>query len=203
MGTSVDSMDGRTLKWRAAAAVIAGALMVAACGGSDDAPAAETAYEVVTEPTWGPGDAPPAASGDIVLAVSGMLDDVPAGGSAALDLAALEALGVVQYEVDDRTATGEVAMFSGVLLEDLLDALGVSDDATTLRATALDDYSVEIPMTDVRSYPVLIATAMNGQRMAVENYGPTRVIYPTHAYDLPSTTYDPRLIWQLKSIEVA
>jgi hypothetical protein len=36
----------------------------------------------------------------------------------------------------------------------------------------------------------------------VERYGPTRVVYPTDGVDLDPTVYDPRWIWQLKTIEV-
>ncbi len=91
--------------------------------------------------------------------------------------------------------------FTGVLLSDLLKSLGAGD-ATTLHALALNDYAVDIPMSDIDVLPVLLATRSDGEPMSVANYGPLRVVYPTTGYDLDPTVYDPRWIWQLSAIEL-
>ena len=103
--------------------------------------------------------------------------------------------------MDDRLAEGRQVTFRGVLLSTVLSALGVQD-ATVLRADALNDYSVDLPMSDVTELPVLLATRLDGEPMTVAHYGPLRVIYPTTGYDLDPTVYDPRRIWQLSAITV-
>ncbi|MGS0683850.1 molybdopterin-dependent oxidoreductase [Nakamurella sp. GG22] len=152
-------------------------------------------------------EAPPAprptgsAAGDsqIVLTVRGLRNGTAR--TAPLDLAYLDALPQVECTVDDRLAEGRQATFRGVLLSTVLSALGVQD-ATVLRADALNDYSVDLPMSDVTELPVLLATRLDGQPMTVAHYGPLRVIYPTTGYDLDPTVYDPRRIWQLSAITV-
>lgn len=49
---------------------------------------------------------------------------------------------------------------------------------------------------------LLVATSVNGERMSVERYGPTRIVYPYASGELDPAVYDPRWIWQLASIEV-
>ncbi|MCB0037787.1 MAG: hypothetical protein KDE51_27330, partial [Anaerolineales bacterium] len=70
----------------------------------------------------------------------------------------------------------------------------VSESAATLHTIALNDYAVDIPVEDTEMYPVLLATKIDGERMPVERFGPTRIIYPYHAYDLDITIYNPRWI---------
>ncbi len=115
---------------------------------------APTGYTVVAEPTLHAGDAVPAPTGKVVLTVSGKI-----AGSAEvpLDLATIERLGLVEYSVDDKQAEGHRVTFRGVLLSSLLDYLGIHD-ATTLHTVAINDYGVDIPVSDIRSYPVLLAT---------------------------------------------
>lgn len=121
--------------------------------------------------------------------------------AAPLDLSYLDSLPQVECSVDDRLAEGRQVTFRGVLLSTVLSALGVQD-ARVLRADALNDYSVDLPMSDVTALPVLLATRLDGQPMTVAHYGPLRVIYPTTGYDLDPTVYDPRRIWQLSAITV-
>ncbi|MGG5257173.1 molybdopterin-dependent oxidoreductase [Phycicoccus avicenniae] len=160
--------------------------------------AAPTGYTVVSAPTLRPGDPVPAPTGPVVLTVSGAVTGQKA---VSLDIAAIEKLGLVEYSVDDKQAEGHRATFRGVLLQSLLDYVGAGN-ATTLHTMAINDYGVDIPAADARKYPVLLATSVDGQRMSVEHYGPTRVIYPTDSFDLDPVVYDPRWIWQLKSIGV-
>lgn len=153
---------------------------------------------MVSEPTLRPGDPVPAPTGKVVLTVSGK---VTGGADVPLDLATIERMGLVEYSADDKQAEGHVVTFRGVLLRTLLDVVG-AHGATTLHTLAVNDYGVDIPASDARDYPAMVATSVDGQRMTVERYGPTRVVYPTEGFDLDPVTYDPRWIWQLKSIEV-
>jgi hypothetical protein len=179
-------------------AAVALPLLLAGCAPDEDD---EPVVTVVSEPSLRPGDRIPAPRGPVVLTISGDID-VPGGaGAVDLDLETLEAVGLAQYSAFDRQATGEHVNFTGVLLLDLLAVVGATD-ATTLHAVAINDYTVEIPVEDAHDLPVLVATATDGERMDVEHYGPLRVVYPTEGVELDATVYEPRWIWQLRSIEV-
>ncbi len=191
-------------------AVCAVLLTLTACAGASgtDSPAVAVISDSTTvADSLARGDcrsvAAPAAStaaGGTVLTVT---PPVGSGrtGAVSLSIAQLDALPQVECTVDDRIAEGKKVQFQGVLMSTLLTHLG-ADQATTLSASALNDYSVDLPMSDVQDLPVLLATRMDGKPMSVAHYGPLRVIYPTTGYDLDPTVYDPRRIWQLSSIDI-
>ncbi len=91
--------------------------------------------------------------------------------------------------------------FRGVLLRDILKA--VNADGQILKATAIDGYAIEIPVSDAEKYDVIIAYRMNGEPLEEEVYAPFWVIYP---YDsnttLATDIYYSRSIWQLKKLTV-
>ncbi len=116
-------------------------------------------------------------------------------------MATLEKLGLVEYSVMDKQAEGRRVTFRGVLLSDLLAAVGASS-ATTLHTIAPQRLRRRHPVSDNRTYPVLLATTVDGKRMSVEKYGPVRVVYPTDDVTLDPAVYDPRWIWQLATVEV-
>ena len=180
------------------------ALLVGGCAstspaGAPTAPPTSSPYAVVAPASLPAGDPIPEPSGPVVLTVSG---DVGSTAPIRFDMATLESLGLVEYSVMDKQAEGRRAMFRGVLLEDLLEAVG-AQDGTTLHTVALNEYAVDIPVSDARDFPVLLATSIDGERMSVERYGPVRVVYPTDGVDLDPAVYDPRWIWQLTTIDVS
>ena len=181
------------------------ALATAACGqrtvgaNEDGEP---LGYTRVGEPGRSPGQEFAAPADEVVLRITGDVDTANADGELHLDMAQLEAIGMVAYAVDDMQAEGRRVTFTGVLLRDVLDAAGASDDAVALEMSALNDYAVSIPSDDQHESPVMIATRVDGERMAVADYGPIRVVYPYDTHDLDPTVYDPRWIWQLASIDV-
>jgi hypothetical protein len=189
----------------ALAAAFTAAALLAGCGGGGDGGGSDAAegsssYTVVREATIAPGDTIPAASGDVILTISGAIGATNADGVLEFDMELLESLQLVEYTTSDLQAEGGDATFTGVLLEDVL-ALAEADESTTLTATALNDYSVDIPTEDLE-HAVMVATSVNGERMSVERYGPTRVVYPYASGDLDPAVYDPRWIWQLATIAV-
>lgn len=182
------------------ALVAATAVLLTACGSSDaTGPATHTR---VTEATAPSGGALPAPDDEVVLTVTGDIAAPNVGAELQLDMATLESLGLVEFEVDDEQAEGGRHTFRGVLLRDLLDAAGADDGATTLRAVALNDYAVDVPVADADELDALLATTVDGERMPVDRFGPVRVVYPYDALDVDATVVDPRWIWQLVEIEV-
>ena len=72
-----------------------------------------------------------------------------------------------------------------------------------MRASAINDYTVEIPVADFESYPVIFAVRMDGKPMRVRDRGPIWVIYPwSDRAELNTDVYHGRAIWQLRSLVV-
>ncbi|MCT7378325.1 molybdopterin-dependent oxidoreductase [Chelativorans salis] len=90
--------------------------------------------------------------------------------------------------------------FSGVLLKDLIDAIGAS--GKEIVATALNDYSATIPVSDAYELSVLLAIKHNGQYMRIRDKGPVWIIYPsTESSSTKVNPYNDRMIWQLYRLE--
>ena len=103
-----------------------------------------------------------------------------------------------------RTKTpwiGQDTSFEGVLVRDVLAAAKVK--GASIRARALNDYAVEIPMADLTKYDVLLATRLDGRPMSVRDKGPYWIMYPFDAHaELRTDRYYERAIWQVKSLEI-
>lgn len=119
---------------------------------------------------------------------------------AQLDLAAIKGLGSVTFETTTPWTDGKI-VFEAVPGDRLLPLLG--DGGSVVQATALDDYSVEIPLDDFKSGKAHIAYSMNGEPLEEGAFGPYWIVY---RYDSdPALTDEPhqaRSIWQLKSLSV-
>ena len=175
-------------------------LGLAGCGNEKTETPARPAPHVVSKATMKPGDPIPAPTGDVVLVIKDA-GQPNRGKDLALDMKLLDKMGAVSYVVNDRTALGRKATFSGPLVRDLLKFAQVS--GTMINTAAINDYTVDIPMTDADKLPLMLATRADGKVMSVKDYGPTRFVYPTEGYDLDPAVYDPRLIWQLATISVS
>jgi len=171
-------------------------LLVAGCNIGKDT----STYEVVTPASISPGDAIPAPTNDVVLTLSGQISGTNVGDTLAFDMETLEKLRLVKYEVDDPWLHEKV-MYSGVLLSDLLEVAGAPDTMTEVMALALDGYAAPIPISEIKSWPVLVATQTNGAHMTIETSGPTRIIFP---YDVHNDVTAARnmSVWNLESLEV-
>ena len=91
--------------------------------------------------------------------------------------------------------------FEGVPIASLMAALGAKGSA--IRATALNDYAVEIPMEDAVQGRALLAIRMNGEELSPRDKGPIWVIYPYDAgTEFQTEVIYSRSIWQLNRIEV-
>lgn len=120
--------------------------------------------------------------------------------AAALDLEAIKGLGSVTFETSTPWTDGKV-IFEAVPGDRVAQILG--SNGTVVRATALDDYSVDIPLSDFTSGKAHIAYAMNGEPLPADMFGPFWIVY---RYDSDPTLSDEahqaRSIWQLKSLSV-
>lgn len=92
--------------------------------------------------------------------------------------------------------------FEGVKVKDILNEVGAF--GSTLRMHALNDYWVDIPVSDVDKYDIILANKMDGKNLKVRDFGPYFVIYPVdkNPDELNKPIYLSRFIWQVDKITV-
>ena len=139
-------------------------------------------------------------AGPVVLTIFGRVRKPNAGSTAQFDMAMLERL--PQHSFVTRTPWYSTPRkFTGPLLRDVLSACGAM--GSNLRATALNDYRVDLPFEDTQRFDVLLARLLDDKPMAVRDKGPLFIIYPfDSSAELRTTVYFSRSAWQLKSLEV-
>ena len=132
----------------------------------------------------------------IVLTVSG----TTSGETAQFDLDMLMGIDSSIIETTTIWTEGE-QQFQGVALNVLMDQLGVTQG--TILATAINDYTVEIPVSDAIEGGPIVAYMLNGATMSVRDKGPLWVVYPYDSdANYRSEVIYSRSIWQLDRIEI-
>lgn len=140
-----------------------------------------------------------APTGRAILDVTGQIEHANQNGSAVFDRAMIEALGMETIVTETPWTDGPVT-FEGVSGARLLDVLG--QHGSNVLATAINDYTVEIPADDFRERDLFIALRMNGKDLQVRDKGPIWIVYPFSSRpDLNSAVYYNRSIWQLRRLE--
>jgi hypothetical protein len=175
-------------------------VLVAACT-PNESDTAQPVYTRVTEATLNSGDSIPAPSGDVILTVAGNIGTTNVDDSIQMDLATIESVGLVDYSVDDPFENREI-IYRGVLMSDLLDVWQVGEDATVLHVVALNDYAVDVPLADLREYPVLFALQADGEYMPISTRGPAMLVYPYNDFEFDAAIYNDYWAWQINTIEV-
>lgn len=139
-------------------------------------------------------------TGPVILTVSGNIAHTNGPNVARFDRQMLEALA-------SRTTTAntpwfdEAHDFDGPLATAILDAVGA--EGATMRVIALNDYASDVPLEDVRNFPVIFATHFDGKEMSVREKGPLFMIYPFDEFpELFNEIYFGRSVWQISRIEV-
>jgi len=137
--------------------------------------------------------------GDPVLTVTGHITAKNAPTGLVLDLAQLEALPQHRFTTSTIWTEGQTT-FQGVLMKDLIAAVGAS--GKMIEMTALNDYIIELPLSDVKDDGPLLAYLMDGKTMSLRDKGPIWMVFP---YDQnpdyrTEETYS-RSIWQLLQID--
>ena len=88
----------------------------------------------------------------------------------------------------------------GVSLRHLVEQLGGGEHSQIL-LTALNDYAIEIPWSDLVRYDPILAYSRDGERISIRDKGPLILIYPfgTHP-QLQGQDYINRSIWQVHAV---
>lgn len=145
-------------------------------------------------------DGLPEPKGRAVLTLSGHIGLSNKGKDAVFDMAMLEALPQRSFTTHTPWHDRPVK-FTGPLLSDLLAA--VKADGKTINASAINDYTIRIPVADAAAHGVIVARLMDDQPMAVRDKGPLFVVYPFDSKaELRTSTYYERSIWQLKRMGI-
>ncbi len=147
-----------------------------------------------------PAQALETPAGPVILTVSGMIGVKNRDAAAAFDLKMLEAMPAVTVVTATPWTEGDTT-FVGVALKDLMAAVGAG--GKTIHAIALNDYAVDVPMSDADDPQVIIAYRMNGELMKIRDKGPLWLIYPLSAHpELQNQETHGKMIWQIKQLTI-
>lgn len=191
-------MGHRNLAAITAAALLALGAMLGGCTTATSGrpplsgPVVLTVAGAVQNPNRGPVD--PFADGFFVH------HEIAFDRATEFDLAALEALGM--HEVSAQYPNWPArSTFEGPLLADVLAAAGAA--GRTVRTLALDGYAAEIPASDLRTYPIVLAVKRDGRYLGLGGRGPLWVIYPRDDFPaLQQAKDDASLAWAVFAILV-
>jgi hypothetical protein len=139
-----------------------------------------------------------APNGDVLLTITGSITAKNGADSLQLDYDQLASLPQTTFTTS-TTWTPGTPTFTGVLMKDLIAAVGATGETITL--TAANDYAITLPLDDVQADAPLLAFLMDGQPMSLRDKGPVWMVYPYDAEEKYRTeeTYS-RSIWQMTAI---
>lgn len=92
------------------------------------------------------------------------------------------------------------AVFEGVLLSDVLEIAGLGT-ADSIVITAENDFQVEMPRAVWATYPILLATRVNGQPHTRRDRGPIQFVMNDEDYSRLGKAYEKYLVWMAARIE--
>ncbi len=145
------------------------------------------------------GEIFPEPEGPIVLTISGDIGVTNVENALVFDRKNLMALQATTFETSTIWTEG-IRSFTGVTLHTLADLLGLQNGH--FFASAINDYSVEIPVSDAVEGGPIIAYSIDGKEMSLRDKGPLWVIYPYDSNsDFRSEVVYSRSIWQLDRLE--
>jgi hypothetical protein len=145
-------------------------------------------------------DTLPPPTGEVLLTITGELENPNVGSEVHLDLAALQSLPVTEFTTNTPWSDG-VQQFEGVRVDVLLNAAGAQ--GTGFVAVGLDDYKFTVSGIDFDRYPVIVAYRHNGEPISVRNLGPLRIVMPFDDYpELLTPKNESSCVWQLVRMEL-
>lgn len=199
----VESRQGSLWQVYARRTLTFGAVVLAGMIGQA-AIAAETTFMPGERHFLAANDCLPAPKGAVVLTINGAVTCGNAGTStspqAHFDIDMLEALPSRVMATHTPWTQGRV-IFSGPLIRELINR--VADKVTSLKVSALNEFSADIPISDIEDYDVLLATQRDGQRMPVRDLGPLFILYPFDAHpELLNEQIRFRSVWQVNELNI-
>lgn len=117
-----------------------------------------------------------APTGKTILKITGEISGSNHKNGVHLDMATLEDMPVVETTLYEPFLKTDIT-FSGVMMEDFLKVIGADPSAGGVRMTALDDFVADLPMSDLMSGTVMLATRQDGAPLKVREGGPARIVF--------------------------
>jgi hypothetical protein len=136
----------------------------------------------------------------VLLTFTGQISRRNLGNDAAFDAAMIDSLPTHEFRTWSPWFK-EPMTFRGPRLKAVLEAVGASGQ--TLHMVALNDYAVDVPISDAEQHDPILARRINGKVLGVRDKGPLFLIYPFD--QKPETRTDQfygRSIWQVTRITV-
>ena len=145
-------------------------------------------------------DAPVMPKGKPILRIGGQIAEPNEGDEALFDMETLDALGTKSFSTSTPWTDG-VSTWEGVPLAVLMDAVGAT--GTTVRATALNDYVVDLPLQGMVEDGGILAMRRDGKPMPINNKGPLFILYPFDGSDrLQQQSVYMRCAWQIARLDI-
>ena len=138
----------------------------------------------------------PADAGDTILAVTGKVT----GGEINLTLEEIEAMGSASIVTTTPWHEGRTT-FEGVPMVKFLEAVGAH--GTSAYVQALNDFSIDIPLSDLTRFGAIMAVKTDGSYMEIADKGPLFIVFPYDEVDeVRNALFYARSVWQIHSIEI-
>lgn len=138
----------------------------------------------------------PVAAEGVLLTLTGAVTN----GRVELTRADFDAMDWHEFATS-TSVTDHQPEFRGVLMRDILSRAGA--EGSQVRAAALNDYVVDIPIEDFYQFDVLAALYMDGVPLTPRDKGPVWIVYPRDDHGvLADIRYDMRWVWQLVALHV-
>lgn len=142
----------------------------------------------------------PAPASRVVLGVRGAIANTNMDDAALFDMEMLKALPSFRLQTTTAVTDG-VRRFDGFLMRDLLERVGAQ--GSTVTATALNDYAIDIDIEEFARFDVLVAYEMDGKPLLPNDKGPLWIVYPRDRHaELQDIRYDYRWVWQLRRLDI-
>ncbi|MFA8386229.1 MAG: oxidoreductase [Pelagibaca sp.] len=140
--------------------------------------------------------ATPSSAGDTILVVTG---NVP-GDEVNLTLAQIEAMGSASIETTTPWHDGQKT-FEGVPMGRFLETVGA--EGTTAYVHALNNYSMDIPLSDLTEFDAILAFKTDGDYMDIADKGPLFIVFPYDDIDeARNALFYARSVWQIHTIVI-
>lgn len=175
-------------------ALVAVTALLAACG----QPAISQHEAVTSADGLAAGDSIPEPGSEPILTIKGAITESNSANGVELDVETLAEMPMTEVDVyepfikEDRT-------FTGVMLDDLLEIVGIESRAGSIFMQALDDYSMELSIADASGASAMVAIEEEGKPIKVRHGGPARIVFLTDGKIAANTDM---WIWSVNRMKV-
>jgi len=139
----------------------------------------------------------PAPTGDAILKVSGDIAKPNVGDECQFDADLFDQHAVAQT-LDDPWM-GDGLEYRGLLLSDVWELCGGSDEATVATLVAKDGMTLDIAKADLEQWSIMLAYQVGGEDVIDDLGGPVKVVFPA---DAGETYNDDQWMWWVVEVKI-